>query len=229
METIRIQYCFRFPDAAHEVFDLALDAKTMELINNVPDMAPQWAGLDFYQCPICPLNIDSHPHCPLTLNLVNIIRSFERIVSYEKIDLDVYTKERNVSQQTTAQRGISSLMGLVIAASGCPHTEFFRPMARFHLPLATQEETMFRAVSSYLLGQYFRKQKGKAADFDLNGLKNIYQNIEVVNKSVARRLTTAITADSSVNAIVILDMFAKVFPHFIDKSWDKLSCLFEED
>jgi hypothetical protein len=229
MDTIRIQYCFRFPDASQEVFDLALGAETLELVNNVPDALPEWTALDFCQCPICPLHIDTHPHCPLALNLVDITKRFSRIVSYEKIGLDVFTEERNVSRQTTAQKGLSSLMGVLIAASGCPHTVFFKPMARFHLPLATQEETMFRAVSSYLLGQYFRKQDGKPADFDLNGLRNIYQNIEVINKSVARRLRIAITADSSVNAIVILDMFAKAFPHFIDKSWDKLSCLFEED
>ena len=228
METIAIQYCFRFPDAAEEVFDLELDAHKIELLNSDPGTVPQWAALDFYQCPICPLSISTHPNCPLVLNLVSIARRFDRILSYEKIHLDVFTKERNVSRQTTAQRGISSLMGLVIAASGCPHTVFFKPMARFHLPLATQEETMFRATSVYLLGQYFRKQRGKQADFDLKGLRDIYRNIEEVNKSIAKRLKTATRADSSVNAIVLLDTFAKVMPHFIDKSWDKLSGLFEE-
>ena len=221
IDTVTIQYCFRFQDNTEETFDLELDTETLELINNTPETIPEWARLDFHECPICSLSISIHPNCPLILNLVNIIRRFDRIVSYEKVDMEIYTKERNISRQTTAQRGISSLIGLVVAASGCPHTVFFKPMARFHLPLATHEETMFRAISSYLLGQYFRRQKGEQVDFDLD------QNIEVVNKSIAKRIRSVISADSSVNAIVILDMFAKALPHYIDEPWDKLGRLFE--
>jgi hypothetical protein len=147
-------------------------------------------------------------------------------MSYETIHVDVITKERNISKQTTAQRGLSSLMGLVIASSGCPHTAFFRPMARFHLPLASVTETVYRASSMYLLSQYFLNQNGKSTDPDLKGLERIYDNMREVNIAVAKRLRYATKADSSVNAIVILDAFAMAMPTCIAESLNDLQYLF---
>ena len=155
METISIKYRFVLPDGSEQVYDLQLDKENLELQGNTPGSTPSWVNLDFFQCPNCPLSTKTYPHCPLALNLVNIIKGFDSLVSYEKIHVEIITKERVVSTDTTAQNGISSLMGLVIAGSGCPHTAFFKPMARFHLPFANEEETIYRATSSYLLAQYF--------------------------------------------------------------------------
>ena len=158
--------------------------------------------------------------------MVNIVNRFEDLISYDKIRVDVTTEERRISQRTTAQNGISSMMGLVIATSGCPHTAFFRPMARFHLPLASKEETIFRATSMYLLAQYFLKKAGQAADFDLEGLTKIYDNMQIINNAIVERLRAATTTDSSVNAIVILDNYAKFLPFAIEKSLEDIRYLF---
>lgn len=117
-------------------------------------------------------------------------------------------------------------MGLVIAASGCPHTAFFGPMARFHLPLASEDETTYRAASMYLMAQYFLKKEGHEADLDLKGLTEIYRNIQVVNAYVVKRLRTATKKDSSLNAIVLLDMYAKTLSYAIEESLEGLRYLF---
>ena len=143
MKTIAIQYCFRFADDTQEVFDLEFEAYNLEIVGNAPEILPQWTNLDFHQCPHCPLNTNTHPHCPLSVNLINIVRRFDNILSYDQVHLDVITEERCVSQETTAQRGIGSMLGLVIATCGCPHTVFFKPMARFHLPLSTEDQRPF--------------------------------------------------------------------------------------
>jgi len=85
-------------------------------------------------------------------------------------------------------------------------------MARFHLPFADVDETLYRATSMYLLAQYFRQQEGKAGDFELEGLKHIYDNIQLVNAAVADRLRAATKTDATVNAIIILDTFAQAIP-----------------
>jgi hypothetical protein len=103
---------------------------------------------------------------------------------------------------------------------------FFKPMARFHLPLATDEETAYRAVSMYLLAQYFVRQMQGEGDFDLNGLRDIYKNTQLINRSIADRLRAATEADSSVNAVVALDMFAKGVVYFIDESLEDIRYLF---
>ena len=226
MSIINIQYRFRLPDNTKEVFNLEIDEQRLELIGNAPENPPEWTKLDFHQCPNCSFGPNAHPYCPLILNLVNIVNRFDNILSYDEIHMDVITQERSISQRTTAQTGISSLMGLVIATSGCPHAAFFKPMARFHLPLASEKETIYRAASMYLLAQYFLNKEGKKAGFELDGLKNIYDNIQVVNSAIAERLRAATKTDSSINAIIRLDMYAKAMPFVIAESLDELRNLF---
>jgi len=227
MESKTIKYCFKFADDAQEVFHFDLDTDNYVLVSDdVPDNLPDWTNLDVHQCPNCPLVSTIQPNCPLTLHLVNIVKSFDRILSYDEAYVEVTTEKRCVSQRTTAQKGISSLMGLVIAYSGCPHTVFFKPMAYFHLPFANAEETLCRATSMYLLAQYFLQRERKKADFELQGLKQIYENIRLVNIAIAKRLRIASEADSSVNAIVLLDLFAVDIPLIIDESLEEIRNIF---
>lgn len=226
MKNVMIQYCFQKSDNSRENFQFELDGLCLELIGNIPDRLPYWTELDFFQCSNCSLDIDTHPNCPLAVNMVDIVYRFEDLISFDKIQVDVITEERRISQQTTAQIGISSMMGLVIATSGCPHAAFFKPMARFHLPLASKEETIFRATSMYLLAQYFLNQSGQSADLELKELSRIYDNMQVVNLAIAERLRAVSKTDSSINAIVILDNYAKSLPFAIEKSLQDIRYLF---
>ena len=75
---------------------------------------------------------------------------------------------------------------------GAPHTAFFKPMAAFHLPIANAEETLYRAASMYMLGQYFVHKKGGEADLDLVGLVKVYEDLEILNVHLAKRVREAI-------------------------------------
>jgi len=226
MRKISIQYRFDLPDGNEEIFDLSLDATRIELLDNIPAHPPAWTALGFHQCPHCPLSVERHPHCPLAANLVRIVSRFDRFVSYETIFVKVIIGGKTISQTTSVQAAVSSMMGLVIATCGCPHTQFFKPMAFFHLPLASEEETVYRATSMYLLAQYFIAQQGGQFEQDFSGLMEIYRNIHTVNVAIAERLRAASETDSSVNAIIILDMFAKALPYAIKESLDEVGPLF---
>ena len=226
MENIAIQYRFTLGDGSQEVYDLELDGQSLELLGDVPEDLPSWTKLDFHECPHCPLPIDTFPHCPLAVGLVDIVGPFDRLLSYDTVHVEVVTKQRSISQNTTAEQGISSMMGLVIAASGCPYAAFFRPMAGFHLPLSNEAETTYRAASMYLLAQYFLKKAGGDADLELRGLKNIYDNMQIVNASIAKRLRGATEKDSSLNALVLLDMYAKSITYAIEESLEEIRHLF---
>lgn len=221
-----IEYRFRLPSDEEELFRIELDSESLRMVGGLPDECPQWTELDFHQCPNCPLDSSVHKHCPLALRLVNIISRFDHVLSYEEIQLDVYTEERHISQRASAQRGLSSLIGLVSATSGCPHTEFFKPMARFHLPLASRIDTVYRAASMYLLAQFFLRTDERPADLELEGLKKVYREIEIVNISLAERLRAAGGTDSPVNAIVILDTFAKALPLALQDSLKEIRSFF---
>lgn len=75
-------------------------------------------------------------------------------------------------------------------------------MARFHLPLASMEDTMFRVTSMYLMAQYFRHKEGRKSDFEFSGLKNIFANMHLLNIMIAERIKNATQTDSSLNAVI---------------------------
>ncbi len=226
IETLFMQYRFTLANGSEELFYFTVDAKKLELLRNTSESLPLWTALSFHQCPHCPLNPDTHPHCPLAANFVNIVSRLDRLMSYDTIHIDVITENRIYSFDSTVQTGISSLMGFVIATSGCPHTAFFKPMARFHLPLATAEETIYRAASMYVLAQYFLKEEGQEAELALEGLKSIYENIHIVNTGITARLRDASTTDSFKNAIVVLDMYAFAFTDIVQENVRELRYLF---
>ena len=215
MPTLHIRYTIRFGSGHVEVFDVALDEETLEIQSPTPETLPAWTALDFHQCPNCPLDVAEHPHCPLAVAIQGIVSRFEDVISHHEVDVHVDTPERRVTLQTTSQVALSSLMGLVNAASGCPHTAFFKPMARFHLPFASGPETFARAVATYLTAQYLKKQRGEGADLELDGLQKIYETMQVVNTATAQRLRAATNEDASLNAVVRLDSFAHLAPIFI--------------
>lgn len=226
-KTFNVLYLFRLSDGKEESYELKLDSRTLDLLDNAPPVLPAWSKLDFHQCPNCPLTIETQLHCPTAVSLINLMTLCNRLLSYDKVYVEITTAERIVSMDTTAQAAISSFMGLVIACSGCPHTAFFKPLARFHLPLATEEETIFRAASMYLLAQYFVRKQGRPADLELEGLKKIYSNIHLVNLSMANRLRAASDMDSAVNALIILDLFTKALPYVIEDSLEEIRYLFK--
>jgi hypothetical protein len=223
-----IEYLFRLRDNSEELFTIHLDPLTLATISSTDtDTLPHWTALSFAQCASCPLSEGVSPHCPVAVNLAPIVQRGEKLLSFDLVDLQVTTAERVTSQKTTAQRALSSLMGLVIATSDCPHTVFFKPMARFHLPLASEEETIFRAAATYLLAQYFVKIKGEQADFNLEKLTDLYRTVQEINLAMAKRVRSGSKTDSSVNAIVLLDMYAKALPYVIKQSLEELRYLFE--
>lgn len=226
MSATQIDYNFRFTDGTAISVPLRSQTPAFELLAPPEAATVPWAKLEFHQCPNCPLDSRRVPHCPAALQLVALTQACAAFPSHERIELTVTTSERTVSQVTTLQRALGSLLGLMFADSGCPHMHFFRPMARFHLPLASEEETIYRAASMYLLAQYFHAQRGEPVDFALTGLSEIYRNVQVVNKGLAQRLRSATEGDAAVNAVVLLDLLAKALPDSITDSLRELEHLF---
>ena len=226
METRSIYYYLTFPDQSQTLFLLEIDPDRMELINNIPDPLPAWTDLTFHQCPHCPLDRSRQPYCPLAANQVNIIKQIGPFLPYHKVLMEVVTDERKITQTATLQAAFGSLMGLVMPLSGCPHTAYFKPMARFHVPLANASETMYRSVAMYFMAQYFLHKEGKSVDLNLTGLSRIYENIHVVNTSIAERFLAASTQDSSVDALVQLDIYAMTFLGILEEPLQELRPLF---
>lgn len=227
MEPINYQYRFSFDNGRKEVFDLKLDGNNLDPLEPTPDNPPEWARLENKRCSHCPLDSLEVFFCPLALHLLPLVERLGDVTSIDNMTVTVKLDDRVVTRSATAQEGISSLMGIITATSGCPHTVFFKPMARFHLPFANTEETLYRAASMYMMGQYYRWQTGKSVDMELEGLLNFYEKVAIVNKGIADRLRAERREDGTVNAVVLLDMFVKSLPVMIMETLDELKPLFQ--
>lgn len=226
-ELIRLLYRFRFDNGTSQDFEMLLDGWTAELRNPQPAETPDWASLSYYQCEHCPLS-DSHKHCPVAVNLGRLIDAFQQFSSYEKCTVEVETRERTYSKRTTVQKGLSALIGITMVTSNCPIMDQLRPMVRFHLPFATPSETIYRAVTMYLLSQFFVMRQGRSPDWNLTELKEIYKAVNLVNKWMTIRISNASHKDANVNAVVILHSLADAVPHGIQNGLDEIEHLFDQ-
>jgi hypothetical protein len=219
MNHLNFKYSFKLADKSEENFDFIVNAETLRLVIDTPKDPPSWIDLEYHQCPNCTLDRKTTVHCPLAVNIAPVVKRFSRVLSYENVHVKAIENNRITSQETSAQMGVSSLIGLLIATSGCPFTDFLKPMVRFHLPFATEEETLWRATSTYLLAKYYLKNKGYNPEIELKGLSEIYENIGLVNVAIINRLQAATEKDSTLNALVVLDIFASSLSLEVEEFW----------
>jgi hypothetical protein len=225
---ITFNYKFIFKNGAEREFNIELDNVTLNIIQTRNKTSPEWTKLNCFKCPNCILDERQYEFCPIAVNMADIIDYFSNFVSYEPVDVIVTAQERKYIQRVTLQHGVSSLIGIYMVTSGCPILEKLKPMVRFHLPFATIEETKYRAISMYLLAQYFLYQRGSQPDWDLRKLAEAYENIRIVNENFCKRIRTIEGKDATLNAVVVLDVFAAGVNFLIDSRMvDDLDYLFK--
>lgn len=229
MANIFYKYKFEFPDGHQKDFVVDFNNQSLQAELVTENSYPDWAQLEFHQCKSCPLISEDYLYCPLAVNLVPIIYWCKDLSSYDEVDITVTSAERQVCAHTSLQRGISSLLGLLMSSSACPKMKFLRPLARFHLPLATHEETIFRAVSAAFLKKYFDHEEHKDDEDSLAELKAQYKELQDLNRFIANRIRGATKRDAAVNAIVLLDVLSKSVSFSIDDSLQRIRYLFENN
>ncbi|PIW25801.1 MAG: hypothetical protein COW30_18330 [Rhodospirillales bacterium CG15_BIG_FIL_POST_REV_8_21_14_020_66_15] len=220
-----VRYVIDSADGSREVFHLDIALPEVALAQPDPSSLPDWARLDYHKCRHCPLTKESHPHCPVAALLVDYGQRVGRMVSYAQVDLTVEQAGTTTTAKVPAHEALRSVLGLVMATSGCPHMSFFRPLARYHVPLADMELTILRAMSFYLVGQYFGGKEKPDWDTSFDGLIEIYRNAQDVNKGMAERLRNA-EVFTELNWLAALDTFAGMMPLTVQRSLLKAKAYF---
>lgn len=228
-EIVKYYYKFKFSNGNEHTFTLNLSpdrmsmAKTMALEGDKPD----WVNLGSFRCENCTLDEKEHQYCPVAESLVEIIEAFKETTSVEIVDVVVRTPEREMSSSVSIQQALGSLLGLYMATCGCPILKRFAPMAKFHLPFASVEETMYRSISNYLLAQYFILKEGGEPDWELESFRKFYGEVETVNISLCARVRSACLHDANINAVIVLDNFAKNITYLMDNVLTTLRDMFK--
>jgi hypothetical protein len=225
MATISIEYRFGFRGQREDmVFTVELDRETGIALSPAESRAEEWTALEYCQCSFCQFRPQDQAHCPVAWNISGVAARFRDIFSIEESDISVTTHERQYCRRDKVSQGLRSILGLYLAASGCPQMDILRPMARFHLPFASMEETIQRHVSNFLLYEYFRQ--GQGAEISLAGLVERMKPIDEVNRSICSRLEHFVHADSNRNALTVLNLFGAMIAFEVHGNLDKLRELY---
>jgi len=221
-----IQYNFRSDDGLQFTYNIRLDKDTLTFVHPSEEVTPEWTKLSHCKCTHCPLDEKETEFCPVASGLATFLEDFSEDPSYKEIKVTVNTEERIYFKKANLQDGIYSIMGIVMATSGCPKMNTLKPMARFHLPFSTMEETIVRSLSFYLIRQYFAHRRGENADFDLDGLDKLYDDINLVNQGILKRIRSVSKKDANTNGLIILDAFTTILNTAISNNFGKLEKYF---
>jgi hypothetical protein len=223
------KYSFVLGTGETKEIELCLDAKTLNIVNppRVKDL-PDWTILKYRQCCNCSLDSNIYAHCPIAVNILTLSDTFTEFSSYQPTKVCVETDSRFYTKETDLQTALSSLLGIYMVTSGCPIMDKLRPMVRFHLPFSSYDETRYRAISMYLVGQYLRYKKGKKPDWDLKGFVKMYEEIKKVNRGFNERLQDVNHANANTFALVILDSFASLITFDVEDISEDLDLMFKQ-
>lgn len=188
-----------------ESFHFSLNLDESGLMESLPEHGPEWASASTERCSGC---TSTGRYCRAALAIAPVVDAFLGLNSLESVRTRVTVANRVTETIAPVSQVISSLMGLCMAASGCPRTAPFRAMAVYHQPFATLEETVIRAAGFALLGRWAH---GKPFDDEdpFAELLDSWGDLEEVNMRIVRRLQAYCATDAALNGLVNLDMFAK--------------------
>lgn len=222
--SLSIRYRFDLPDGSTKTLEFTFGASDFRMHKRAAVDAPFWTELGFSRCANCPLEELKNAHCPAALQMAPVVEPLKTLVSFDTVGVTVTTPERSVYAETSAQQAMSSVLGLIMATSGCPWTDHLRPMARFHLPFASETETLYRSISMFLLA---REMSGADERSGFTALEDLYKNLHVVNRDMSRRLGAATRTDPARNALALLDSYTTLLPAALDGSFAELKPLFD--
>lgn len=163
---------------------------------------PDWTRLEFNQCINCPLSRSRFERCPAAVDLHQVIDDFHGLPAFKRAQVWVRAPEREYSKQVGLEEGLRSLLGLIMATSACPVLGTLRPMARHHLPFASNQEFLLRTISLYLTQQYFNAREGRQADWSLKGLVAQFEELKLVNQAFWQRILALCEGDSNLKAFL---------------------------
>ncbi|WP_017939234.1 DUF6901 family protein [Zestomonas thermotolerans] len=184
--------------------------------------APAWTRLEYQQCSNCPLGREEYSHCPAALDLHRVIEDFRGLPAFQRASVWVRTPERDYHKETGLEEGLRALLGVIMATSACPMLAKLKPMAHNHLPFASNQEFVLRAVSLYLARQYFNLREGRRPDWELKGLVRVFQQLQLVNQAFWQRIHDTCEGDSNLKAFLTFFSMSSSITYSLETQLQKI-------
>ncbi|WP_421681763.1 hypothetical protein HKW98_11485 [Stutzerimonas urumqiensis] len=184
--------------------------------------APAWTRLGHHQCSNCPLSRERFANCPAAVDLHRVIEDFQGLPAIQKAHVRVRTPDREYAKLVGLEEGLRALLGVIMATSACPVLSRLRPMAQQHLPFASNQEFVLRAVSLYLTRQYFNLREGRQPDWELRGLVEAFQALQLVNQAFWQRIHDTCKGDSNLKAFLTFFSMASSLTYSLEAQLRKI-------
>ena len=223
-----ISYDIRYSEGSHDRIAIRMD-NSGGIGVDADYQPPAWAKLSFHQCAHCTLDPAEHEYCPVARNIAFLFPESFSSTSWQDVTLTVTTDARRYSAETTLQRALGSLFGLICSLSDCPHTRALKPMGIFHLPLSNDRETLVRAASFFLLKRYLEHLRNPDIGIDLSEMESTYKNLKILNRGLAQRFRGDGSSDAAANAFVLLDILVRDVDFELEEQLDALRAIFTTD
>lgn len=159
----------------------------------------------------------SNADCSNIQALEHFTDTFFQLASFTELKVVVDIGDIRTQTQTTAQRFLSSLAGLVIALnSGCSRTEILRPMVHFHRPFMSFEESIYRSIANAALHHALSNENVSLGEY----VRREYQQLHELNLHLVKHFQgVKPQAEPLVNALVNLDLFVKEILYNADQGF----------
>ncbi|MEL7085527.1 MAG: hypothetical protein AAGM36_13625 [Cyanobacteria bacterium J06597_1] len=211
MDAITFRYVFSIPDRPQYEIPIEIDSQTLNLVDRSDRQLDPWTELSHHQCPNCPLDPAEVKYCPIAANISSVIVQFQDGLSCEATHVTAIAPERTYSKETDLQQGLNSIFGLIMASSGCPHFQWLKPLARFHLPFASFDETLFRAMSSCALSELIKHKTVRDIDEIYQLVRHRYEQLAIVNAALVKRIGHIGKGEADRNALVTFHSYCQMF------------------
>ena len=217
-----IEYRFEFKDQAQAPLEYLIATDIGASGTTRANEPADWTRLKNNQCSNCPLNATEVERCPAAVDIQKVVEDFSALPAMQKVQVTVTTPARQYYKETGLEEGLRSLMGLLMANCECPILNKLKPMAYTHLPFASQEEFIIRSVGTYLLRQYFHYHDRKDADWDLKGLVELNNELQLVNQAMWQRVYSGSEGDSNLKALLSFFAMASSVSYSLEAQLQKL-------
>ncbi len=223
-----VTYKFHFLESK-ETLEYLIDTSDASNGTTRSNTPAEWTRLGNCQCSNCPLSKEEHVRCPAAVDMQRVVEEFSQKPGKGTVKVEVETPERTYVKTTGIEEGLRSLMGFIMANSTCPILSKNKPMAFTHLPFSSQSEFIIRAVGTYLMRQYYRKQSGESPDWNLNGLIELNQELRLVNQALWQRVHSASSDDSNLKALLSFFTMSSSVGYSLEAQLAKIRHAFMED
>lgn len=191
--------------------------------------ASDWTRLDYHKCTNCPLKSSEHANCPAAVDLQSVVEDFKGLPAFRKAWTHVRTDEREYSKLVNLEVAMRSLLGVIMATSGCPILSRLKPMARNHLPFASDSEFVLRTVSMYVLRELFKQREGQQPDWELKALTRDFAELQLVNQALWHRIHDVCAGDTNLKAFLSFFSMASSMTYSLDAQLEKVRPLIMEE